>query len=181
MSKQVSDRIVEAFIAFTNASWMQTVVEGRAAEPKTDHSTEVIAGFAVAVDKGRMDADSANTYASQVRGIYMVPTSTFLDMVGQTGGAINATMRLVAAWKRENGLAGKGGRKTGQGKGKTTAPKNDDAEAAAPTVPNDDRSWLAAIIDMRSKVNGRKDWPSDRIAAFQDTAARLIALLKSVK
>lgn len=74
---------------------------------------------------------------------------------------------------------GKGGRPAGKGAGKSTKTENDDAEAAAPTVPNDDRSWLAAIIDMRAHVAGRKDWPVDRITAFQDCAARMIALLKS--
>jgi hypothetical protein len=113
-----ADRIVEAFIAHANASWMQTLLEVRTSEPRTDHAVEVIAGFEVAVDKGRLDAGTAKVYASQVRSIYMVPTPTFTDIVGQTGGAINATMRLIAAWKREAGLGSKAGRKANQGAGK---------------------------------------------------------------
>ena len=85
----------------------------------------------------------------------------------------------VVKGKPADHVKGKGGRPAGKGAGKTTAPKNDDAEAAAPTVPNDDKAWMAAIIDMRNKVPARKDWPSDRITAFQDCAARMIALLKS--
>ena len=172
-----ADRIVEAFITYTNASWMETLVEVRASEPKTDHTAEVVAGFAVAVDKGRLDAGSAKVYASQVRSIYMVPTSTFIDIVGQTGGAINATMRLVAAWKREAGLGSKAGRKTGQGAGKTTKPEADDNDAL-PEVSALPKEWLRFIDGMRARVPALKTWTASDIAAFQDSSAQLIALIK---
>ena len=173
-----ADRIVEAFITYTNASWMETLVEVRASEPKTDHTAEVVAGFAVAVDKGRLDAGSAKVYASQVRSIYMVPTSTFIDIVGQTGGAINATMRLVAAWKREAGFGSKAGRKAGQGAGKTTKPEVDDADDALPEVSPLPKEWTRIIEGMRAKVPGFKTWTASDIAAFQDSSAALIALIK---
>lgn len=84
----------------------------------------------------------------------------------------------------EGHVKGKGGRPAGKGKGKTTKPEVTDEVAdevadAAFTVPNDDKSWVAAIIDMRNKVPARKDWAADRITAFQDCAGMLIALLKS--
>lgn len=173
-----ADRIVEAFITYTNASWMETLVEVRTSEPKTDHSTEVVAGFAVAVDKGRLDAGSAKVYASQVRSIYMVPTSTFIDIVGQTGGAINATMRLVAAWKREAGIGSNAGRKAGQGAGKTTKPAETDDADALPEVSALPKEWLRFLDGMRAKVPGFKTWTASDISAFQDSSAALIALIK---
>lgn len=171
-----ADRIVEAFIAHANASWMQTLLEVRVSEPKTDHTVEVTSGFEVAVDKGRLDADSAKVYASQVRSIYMVPTSIFIDIVGQTGGAINATMRLIAAWKREAGLGSKAGRKAGQGAGKTTKPA--EVDDALPEVSPLPKEWLRFIDGMRAKVPALKTWTSSDIAAFQDSSAALIALIK---
>ena len=173
-----ADRIVEAFIAHANASWMQTVTEVRTSEPRTDHTAEVIAGFAVAVDKGRLDADTAKVYSSQVRSVYMVPTNNFLDIVGQTGGAISATMRLIAAWKREAGIGSNAGRKAGQGKGKTTKPEADGADDALPEVSPLPREWLRFIDGMRAKVPGFKTWTASDIAAFQDSSAQLIALIK---
>ena len=172
-----ADRIVEAFIAHANASWMQTVTEVRTSEPRTDHTAEVIAGFAVAVDKGRLDADTAKVYSSQVRSVYMVPTNNFLDIVGQTGGAISATMRLIAAWKREAGIGSKAGRKAGQGAGKTTKPEADDADTLS-EVSALPKEWLRFIDGMRAKVPGFKTWTSSDIAAFQDSSAQLIALIK---
>ena len=87
----------------------------------------------------------------------------------------------VVKGKPDGHVKAKAGRKAGQGAGKTTKPADDAAQAAPETVPNDDAAWLRFINDMRSKVNGRKDWPADRIVAFQDTTATLIALLKSVQ
>ena len=172
-----ADRIVEAFIAHANASWMQTLLEVRTSEPRTDHAVEVIAGFEVAVDKGRLDAGTAKVYASQVRSIYMVPTPTFTDIVGQTGGAINATMRLIAAWKREAGLGSKAGRKANQGAGKTTKPEATDDDAL-PEVSPLPKEWLRFLDGMRARVPGFKTWTSSDIAAFQDSSSALIALIK---
>lgn len=173
-----ADRIVEAFIAHANASWMRTVTEVRTEEPRTDHTVEVIAGFEVAVDKGRLDADTAKVYASQVRSVYMVPTNNFLDIVGQTGGAISATMRLIAAWKRGAGIGSKAGRKAGQGSGKTTKPEVDDAAAESATVPNNDKAWIDFLRQIQAQVPSRKDWTAEDIRAVQDMTGTMIALLK---
>lgn len=97
---------------------------------------------------------------------------------GKTPASIRACVNSNPEGKGKG--KGKGGRPAGKGKGKTTAPVADKAQAAPDAVPNDDAAWLRFINDMRSKVNGRKDWPADRIVAFQDTTATLIALLKSV-
>jgi hypothetical protein len=87
----------------------------------------------------------------------------------------------VVKGKPDGHVKAKAGRKAGQGAGKTTKPANDAAQAETPSVPNDDAAWLRFINDMRAKVAGRKDWPADRIVAFQDTTATLVALLKSVQ
>ncbi len=86
----------------------------------------------------------------------------------------------VVKGKPAGHVKSKAGRKAGQGAGKSTAPAEDKAQAKPDTVPNDDKHWMQFIQDMRAKVAGRKDWPADRIAAFQDTTATLIALLRSV-
>lgn len=72
---------------------------------------------------------------------------------------------------------GKGGRKAGQGAGKTTKVKVDAAQAAPATVPNEDKAWKTFIETMRAQVPGRKDWQSDDIVAFQDCASKMLALL----
>jgi len=95
-------------------------------------------------------------------------------------GQTPRNIRQIVNGKPDGHIKGKGGRPAGKGAGKSTKTDNDETQAAAPTVPNDDKAWIAAIIDMRSHVAGRKNWPADRIAAFQDTTATLIALLKSV-
>lgn len=95
-------------------------------------------------------------------------------------GQTPATLRACVNSDPSGAGKGKGGRPKGQGAGKTTAAKPDTAQAEPATIPNDDRAWLTFINDMRAKVAGRKDWPADRIVAFQDTTATLIALLKSV-
>ncbi len=95
-------------------------------------------------------------------------------------GQTPATLRACVNSDPSGAAKGKGGRPKGQGAGKTTAAKPDAAQAEPATIPNDDRHWMQFIQDMRAKVAGRKDWPADRIVAFQDTTATLIALLKSV-
>jgi hypothetical protein len=95
-------------------------------------------------------------------------------------GQVPKNMKAVVSTHPKGHVKGKAGRKAGQGAGKTTKPAEDKAQAKPDTVPNDDRHWMQFIQDMRAKVAGRKDWPADRIAAFQDTTATLIALLRSV-
>lgn len=97
---------------------------------------------------------------------------------GQTPSSISAAI----ATDPKGSVKGKGGRPAGKGAGKTTkaaAAKAAAAKAEAPAVPNDDAAWRQFIGDMRSKVAGRKDWPAENIAAFQDAAAKLLALLKA--
>ena len=95
-------------------------------------------------------------------------------------GQTPANIRAVVNTDPKGATKGKGGRPAGKGAGKTTKPADDKAQAPAATVENTDTSWRMFIEDMRSKVAGRKEWPSDRIVAFQDCAAKMIALLKSV-
>lgn len=95
-------------------------------------------------------------------------------------GQTPANIRAVVNTDPKGATKGKGGRPAGKGAGKTTKPADDKAQAPAATVENTDTAWRMFIEDMRSKVAGRKEWPADRIVAFQDCAAKMIALLKSV-
>lgn len=65
---------------------------------------------------------------------------------------------------------GKGGRKAKS--------ETDKAAAETPTVPNEDRAWIAFIEGIRAQVPGRKDWASEDIVAVQDCCAKMIALIK---
>ena len=94
-------------------------------------------------------------------------------------GQTPSNIRAVVNTDPKGATKGKGGRPAGQGKGKTTKPA-DTAQAAPTAVENTDTAWRMFIEDMRAKVAGRKDWPADRIVAFQDCAAKMIALIKSV-
>lgn len=95
-------------------------------------------------------------------------------------GQTPSNIRAVVNTDPKGATKGKGGRPAGQGKGKSTAAKPDAAQAQPAAVENTDTAWRMFIEDMRAKVAGRKDWPSDRIVAFQDCAAKMIALIKSV-
>lgn len=95
-------------------------------------------------------------------------------------GQTPSNIRAVVNTDPKGATKGKGGRPAGQGKGKSTAAKPDAAQAQPVAVENTDTAWRMFIEDMRAKVAGRKDWPSDRIVAFQDCAAKMIALIKSV-
>lgn len=72
---------------------------------------------------------------------------------------------------------GKAGRPVGQGKGKTTKPEVD-ADDALPEVSALPKEWLRFLDGMRAKVPGFKTWTASDIAAFQDSSAALIALIK---
>lgn len=95
-------------------------------------------------------------------------------------GQTPSNIRAVVNTDPKGATKGKGGRPAGKGAGKTTAAKPDTAQTQPATVENTDTAWRMFIEDMRAKVAGRKDWPSDRIVAFQDCAAKMIALIKSV-
>lgn len=125
---------------------------------------ELIAALAAA---DRWSLGTCKTYASNL-------------IAWAKSGQTPRNIRQIVNGKPKGHVKGKGGRPAGKGKGKSTKSEVADADAdAAFTVPNDDKSWMAAIIDMRNKVPARKDWAADRIMAFQDCAAMLIALLKS--
>ena len=73
---------------------------------------------------------------------------------------------------------GKAGRPVGQGKGKTTKPAETDDADALPEVSALPKEWLRFIDGMRARVPGFKTWTASDIAAFQDSSAALIALIK---
>lgn len=73
---------------------------------------------------------------------------------------------------------GKAGRPVGQGKGKTTKPAETDDADALPEVSALPKEWLRFLDGMRAKVPGFKNWAASDIAAFQDSSAQLIALIK---
>jgi hypothetical protein len=84
----------------------------------------------------------------------------------------------VVKGKPDGHVKGKAGRKAGQGAGKTTAAKPaDDAQAEAPSVPNEDRAWRLFLEGLRHQVPQRKDWESQDIVAFQDCIGKMIALI----
>lgn len=95
-------------------------------------------------------------------------------------GVTPKDLTMRAFMKPVPGAKSTKGRKAGQGAGKSTAVKPDTAQAQPTAVDNTDTAWRMFIEDMRAKVAGRKDWPADRIVAFQDCAAKMIALIKSV-
>jgi hypothetical protein len=74
-------------------------------------------------------------------------------------------------------VKGAAGRKPGQGAGKTTKPAEDTAQAEKPAVPNHDASWKQFLETLRATVPSRKDWNSEDIVAFQESASRMIALI----
>ena len=175
----VVDAIVNA--AKADGAFVRAMVEQREAAGKgfkADAAVLAIAeSLAARVNAGELDAACIDTYVSNARKMCECSMAVLIAAC-EEGYGRNGVCRRITAMV---GAKGKGGRPPGQGKGKTTKPTEDKAQAEPETVPNDDAAWLRFINDMRSKVNGRKDWPADRIVAFQDTTATLIALLKSVQ
>lgn len=175
----VVDAIVNA--AKADGAFVRALVEQREAAAKgfkADAAVLAIAeGLAARIDAGDLDAACLDVYVSNARTMCECPLNVLIEACQEGYGRNGVCRRIRAA----TGTKGKGGRPAGQGKGKTTKPAADKAQAAPEAVPNDDAAWLRFINDMRSKVAGRKDWPADRIVAFQDTTATLVALLKSVQ
>lgn len=173
-------RVVDAMIASHQASWVIALAEERAANPKANPE-KMDAAISMLmehrVDAGDIDVDSARVMLSKARTMINAPLNVFLEACEEGYGINGVAKRINAAI----GPRGKGGRKAGQGAGKTT--KTDAADAgvdeAIAALPNDDRAWRVFIEGMRSKVPARKDWPADRITAFQECCATMIALLKS--
>jgi len=175
----VVDAIVNA--AKADGAFVRAMVEQREVAGKgfkADAAVLAIAeGLAARIDAGDLDSACLDVYVSNARTMCECSMTVLIAACEEGYGRNGVCRRIRAA----TGAKGKGGRPAGQGKGKTTKPTEDKAQANPETVPNDDAAWLRFINDMRSKVNGRKDWPADRIVAFQDTTATLIALLKSVQ
>jgi hypothetical protein len=170
------DRIVSAMIASHNASWVPALVEERVANPKAkadDIDAKIAAGMSARVDAGEIDVDSARVMLSYARTMIHCPVNVLVEAC-EDGHGINGVAKRIRAvvGKRSNA-----GRKAGQGAGKTTKPAEDTAQAEKPAVPNHDASWKQFLEALRAQVPARKDWNSEDITAFQECAARIIALI----
>lgn len=174
----VVDAIVNA--ARAEGAFVRALVEQREAAGKSfkaGPAVDAIAeGLAARIDAGDIDAGSLKVYVSDARTMCECSFSVLLAAC-EDGLGRNGVVRRIRAM---TGTKGKGGRPAGKGAGKTTKPAEDKAQAQPAAVENTDNAWRMFIEDMRAKVAGRKDWPSDRIVAFQDCAAKMIALIKSV-
>ena len=62
----------------------------------------------------------------------------------------------------------------------TTSGRAKKAEAAAPEGVDlgQPAGWMVALETIRAKASGQKSWSSDDIVALQDSAARMVALIK---
>lgn len=123
---------------------------------------ELIAALTAA---GRWGAGTCKVYASNL-------------LAWAKSGETPRNISQVVKGKPAKHVKGKGGRPAGQGAGKTTKPETDDAAAEKPTVPNNDAAWRQFIEDIRAKVAGRKDWPSEDIVAMQNLCGTMLALMK---
>ena len=94
-------------------------------------------------------------------------------------GQTPRNIRQIVNGKPADHVKGKGGRPAGKGAGKSTKPADAGVDEAVAALPNNDAAWLTFIEGMRNKVPARKEWPADRIVAFQESCARLIALIRS--
>ena len=88
-------------------------------------------------------------------------------------GKTPRTIRAMVTLCPPGHVKSKAGRKAGQGK--STSPEAPAAEA--PQAPQGDRAWKQVLEAMRAGVPARKDWASEDIVAFQDCAAKMIALI----
>lgn len=174
----VVDAIVNA--ARAEGAFVRALVEQREAAGKSfkaGPAVDAIAeGLAARIDAGDIDAGCLKVYVSDARTMCECSFSVLLAAC-EDGLGRNGVVRRIRAM---TGTKGKGGRPAGKGAGKTTKPAEDKGQAQPATVDNTDNAWRMFIEDMRAKVAGRKDWPADRIVAFQDCAAKMIALIKSV-
>lgn len=123
---------------------------------------ELIAALTAA---GRWGAGTCKVYASNL-------------LAWAKSGETPRNISQVVKGKPVKHVKGKGGRPAGQGKGKSTAPTEDKAQAEKPTVPNHDAAWRQFLETMRAQVPSRKDWASSDIVAFQESCAAMIALIK---
>ena len=162
-----------ATLAAAGASLVATIIEQReTAGDNYDPDAAVAAvaeGIAALVNDGKMDAASAKVKLSNVRRMLECDLGILVDAAAESGGGINATVTLI---RKSTGP--KPGAGAGRPKGKSEAK----SEAKPEALPNVDNAWMLALEAMRAKVPSRKAWPSEDIVAFQESAARMLALLK---
>ncbi len=158
-----------ATLAAAGTSLVATIIEQReTAGDNYDPDAAVAAvaeGIAALVNDGKMDAASAKVKLSNVRRMLECDLGILVDAAAESGGGINATVTLI---RKSTGP--KPGAGAGRPKGKS--------EAKPEALPNVDNAWMLALEAMRAKVPSRKAWPSEDIVAFQESAARMLALLK---
>jgi len=166
-----------AALAVAGASLVATIIEQReAAGDNYDPEAAVEAvteGIAARVAAGDMDAASAKVKLSKVRRMLECDFSILVDSAAESGGGINATVALI-----RKATGPKPGAGAGRPKGKPAAKPETKPETKPEGLQNIDSAWAQALEAMRAKVPGRKAWPSEDIVAFQESAARMLALLK---
>ena len=113
--------------------------------------------------------------AGYKKGTASVYASAILKWV--KAGQVPKGIRQAVTGTPKDHVKGPAGRKAGQGAGKTTKPEADDVDAL-PEVSALPKEWLRFLEGMRAKVPGFKTWTASDIAAFQDSSAALIALIK---
>ena len=111
--------------------------------------------------------------AGKTKGSASVYASAILKWV--KAGKVPKNIQAAVNTNPPGHVKSKAGRKPGQGKGKSTSPEAPAAEA--PQVPQGDRAWKQVLEAMRAGVPARKDWEASDIVAFQDCAAKMIALI----
>lgn len=169
-------RVIDAIVASHVASWVIVLTEERSNAPRADGEKlfdRIVEGIDQRVENGDLDVSSARTYKSQAKTMMLCKLETLLDAVAE-GYGINGVLQRIRAVEGKRSNAG---RKAGQGAGKTTAPK-DDADDALPEVSPLPKEWLRFLDGMRARVPALKTWTASDIAAFQDSSAQLIALIK---
>ncbi len=166
-----------ATLATAGTSLVATIIEQReTAGDNYDPDAAVAAvaeGIAALVNDGKMDAASAKVKLSNVRRMLECDLGILVDAAAESGGGINATVTLI-----RKATGPKPGAGAGRPKGKPEAKPEAKSEAKPEALPNVDNAWMLALEAMRAKVPSRKAWPSEDIVAFQESAARMLALLK---
>lgn len=143
--------------ASKNDNAMARIAQWIAAGVYPNNAT-IIAGY---IDAGKTKG-SASVYASAI-----------LKWV--KAGKVPKNIQAAVNTNPPGHVKSKAGRKAGKGAGKTTAPEAPAAEA--PQAPQGDRAWKQVLEAMRAGVPARKDWEASDIVAFQDCAAKMIALI----
>ena len=166
-----------AALAAAGASLVQTIIEQREAagdQYDPEAAVEAVAeGIAARVTAGDLDTASAKVKLSKVRRMLECDLDILVNAAALSGGSINGTVTLI-----RQATGPKPGAGAGRPKGKPEAKPAAKSEAKPEGLPNVDSAWMMALETMRAKAPGRKAWPSEDIVAFQESAARMLALLK---